>query len=169
MIKSAEVFHGTCRVPVGAILQYIVQTVVEYNGIFNAGHGLANNAGLAQGHPILESAFDDQPLGRHLGNSIVVKHARLDRVSHPAPMDRRHPVSGFRHGTNINKAGFILLPQCINGVDQIPGRAIVDLHGLLGVIVCRGRNKSGNVQNQITVPDTLQNHVIVVQIAPDDL
>ena len=37
------------------------------------------------------------------------------------------------------------------------------------MVIRRRRHESSNVQDQITVPDALQNHIIVIQIPPEDL
>lgn len=77
------------------------------------------------------------------------------------PVDGRYPVAGFRHGADVHQPGMIFLPEFINGVDQIPCGAVVDFHSQLGIVICRWRDKGGNVKNQITAFDALQNGAIV--------
>ena len=58
--ERTQVLHGAGGIPVGAIFQHIVKAVMEHDGVIDLAHGLADDTGLTQGNPILESAFDDQ-------------------------------------------------------------------------------------------------------------
>ena len=129
---------------------------MEHDRVVDLAHRPAYDARLAQRHPIFESALDDRALRRDLGHRIVVKHARLDWIADPAPMQRRHPVPGFGDGADVDKPSEIFLPVFVDRLYDVDSRAVVDLHRARRIVVRRRRDERCDVQHNVASFDAFE-------------
>ena len=165
---GGKIAHHAATVPVGDIFEHVVEAVVELDRVIDLRHGGADDTGLPQADPVLEAAFDDIAFRSNFRDRIVVEHRGLDRVTDSAPVDRRHTVTGLSDGTDVDKLVSVRFSQFVNGLNDIPGRTVVDLHGLLRIVVRKRRDKCGDVQTEVGIRDTVFDHGLVEQIAIDD-
>ena len=100
---------------------------------------------------------------------VVIVNGGLHRITHTAPMHRRHPVAGHGAGTNIDEACGFALAQLLDGLQHAQGGTVVDPKSLLWNIVTARRDKRAGMQNNIRIFNTLAKLFIILQIAPNDL
>ena len=99
----------------------------------------------------------------------MIIDADFDRVAGSCPVDRSVSVAGLGNGADINNLDLVLVGLSLNGVNYVLSSGGVGLNGSRRIIVSRRRDHSADMENIIGTLNALENIVIFLQVAPDDL
>ena len=150
-------------------LKHAVYRNMEHDGVDVLEDVGIKDTGLTKRYPMLKTGLGENALGDGLAYRIVIVDADFNRVTGSCPMDRSVSVARLSNGADVNDLDVVLVGLSLNGVNYVLSSGGVGLNGLCRIIVSRRRDHSADMKNIIRTLNALEDIVIFLQVAPDDL